>query len=213
METRRYLARMDTRELGHLYTDCLIIGGGVAGLRAALEAADAGSVLVLVKDKLIESNTYHAQGGIAVVQEEDDTFESHISDTLDTGCGLCNKKVVELVVRGGPAQLEQLRKWSAPFDMDGSKIAVGREGGHKQARVVHALGDATGRAVSECLTEQVRNNTAIKIFENCFCIDLLTEDGTCLGVLCHHPKHGLQCIWALGGKLPPNVVFTHSASM
>lgn len=195
-ETRRYLARMDTRELGHLYTDCLIIGGGVAGLRAALEAADAGSVLVLVKDKLTESNTYHAQGGIAVVQEEDDTFESHISDTLDTGCGLCNKEVVELVVRGGPGQLEQLRKWSAPFDMDGSKIAVGREGGHGRARVVHALGDATGRAISECLTEQVRNNTAIKVFEDCFCIDLLTEDGTCLGVLCHHPKHGFQCIWA-----------------
>ena len=93
VETRRYLARLDTQQLGHLYTDCLVIGGGVAGLRCALEAAKAGQVHVLVKDKLEESNTYYAQGGIAAVLRADDDFAWHIEDTLKTGCGLCDRVI------------------------------------------------------------------------------------------------------------------------
>ncbi len=85
---------MDTRSLGHLYTDCLVIGGGVAGMLAALQAAQAGKVLLLVKGQLEESNTYYAQGGIAAVVNPDDSFDSHIKDTLKTGCGLCNEQVV-----------------------------------------------------------------------------------------------------------------------
>ena len=187
---------MDTRLMGHLYTDCLIIGGGVAGLRAALEAAGAGAVLVLVKDKLTESNTYHAQGGIAAVLRDEDTFDEHINDTLHTGCGLCNQDVVELVVKQAPGQVKQLLQWSAPFDKEGNEIAVGREGGHSKPRVAHALGDATGKAVAECLIAQARNNSAIKLFEQCFVIDLLTDNDRCLGALTYHPRHGFQCIWA-----------------
>ena len=97
IETRRYLARMDTGVMGHLYTDCLVIGGGVAGLRAALEAAQSGAVLVLVKDRLTESNTYYAQGGVAAVLGEGDDFEGHIEDTLNTGCGLCDREGWKIV--------------------------------------------------------------------------------------------------------------------
>jgi L-aspartate oxidase len=187
---------MDTRAMGHLYTDCLVIGGGVAGLRAALGAAQAGQVLVLVKDTLTDSNTYHAQGGIAAVLSDDDRVGLHIDDTLKTGCGLCDMDVVELVVKKAPAQIEQLRQWATPFDMADGKIALGREGGHSRGRIAHALGDATGKAVALTLTEQVKKNRAVKVFEQCFCIDLLTDNDHCLGVLSYHPRHGLQCIWA-----------------
>ena len=196
VETRRYLARLDTRQLGHLYTDCLVIGGGVSGLRCALEAAKAGQVHVLVKDKLEESNTYYAQGGIAVVLRGDDDFGSHIEDTLKTGCGLCNREVVELVVKNGPEQIKQLIEWSVPFDREGNELAVGREGGHGRARVVHALGDATGKAVEIGLIEQVKQNPAIKVFENCFSIDLLTDGQGCEGAFTYHRRHGYQCIWS-----------------
>ncbi|MBN1764400.1 MAG: L-aspartate oxidase [Sedimentisphaerales bacterium] len=196
IEIRRYLARMDTDQLGHLYTDTLVIGGGVAGLRASLEAAKAGSVLVLVKDQLTESNTYHAQGGIAAVLLPDDTFESHIDDTLRTGCGLCRPEVVELVVKQAPDHIRQLLEWSTPFDMVNGQIQTGREGGHSHTRIAHALGDATGKAVAQCLIKQVKKQRAIKVFEECFCMDLLTRNGECLGVICYHPRHGWQCIWA-----------------
>jgi len=196
IKQHRYLARLDTRQLGHLYTDCLVLGAGVAGLRAALETAQGGGTLILTKGKLSDSNTYHAQGGIAAVTGEGDSLQSHIEDTLQTGCGLCDRKVVELVIRRGPEQIRQLQQWSAPFDMEEGRIAVGREGGHSHSRIVHALGDATGKAVALCLTEQVRREKNIKIFEDCFSIDLLTEAGRCLGVLCYHRKYGLQCIWA-----------------
>ena len=196
VETRRYLARLDTQQLGHLYTDCLVIGGGVAGLRCALEAAKAGQVHVLVKDKLEESNTYYAQGGIAAVLREDDDFVGHIEDTLQTGCGLCDREVVELVVKNAPEQIKQLLEWSVPFDKEGNELAVGREGGHGRARVVHALGDATGKAVASGLIEQVKQHPSIKVFENCFAIDLLTNGQACEGAFTYHRRHGYQCIWS-----------------
>jgi len=196
VEIRRYLACFDTRLLGHLYTDTLIIGAGVAGLRAALAAAQGGQVIVLVKDDLTNSSTYHAQGGIAAVIRPDDNIESHINDTLKTGCGLCCPDVVDLVVRGAPAQIEQLRQWSMPFDMENSQLAAGREGGHSHQRIVHALGDATGKAVAETLLRQVQKNKSIKIFQKCCAIDLLTEQNCCFGVFCYSPKYGYQCIWA-----------------
>jgi len=196
VETHRYLVRLDTREVGHHFTDCLVIGGGVAGLRAAQAASAGGKVILLVKDTISDSNTYFAQGGIAVVLRPDDTVESHIEDTLRTGCGLCDPQIVSLIIRGGPDEIRRLQQQRLPFDRQGELLDVGREGGHSQARVVHAHGDATGRAVSECLFQAVRSNKVIKIFEHCFAIDLLTQDGVCLGVLCYHSKHGYQCIWA-----------------
>ncbi len=193
---RRYLARFDTRSLGHLYTDCLIVGAGVAGLRAALSASQAGQVLVLVKAHGSDSNTYHAQGGIAAAFDPGDSVASHVADTLKTGCGLCDREVVELVIGDSAHQIRQLQQWSMPFDTRDGKIDAGREGGHSYSRVYHALGDATGKAVFLTLMEQAKKNKNIKIFENCFVVDLLTENKNCLGVVCFHPKYGWQCIWA-----------------
>ncbi len=193
----RYLVRIDTQSMGHLFTDCLIVGGGVAGLRAALSAAEAGRVLILAKGKLPEdSNTYHAQGGIAAVMREDDDFESHIEDTLTTGCGLCNREVVELVVKNIPEHIRQLARWGIGFDMAGGQLDAGREGGHHKARIVHAMGDATGKALELCLWKQVNKHPHIKVFEECFTIDLLTREGRCGGVICYHPHYGFQCIWS-----------------
>ena len=196
IESRRYLASLDTRALGHLYTDVLVIGAGVAGLRSAITAAEAGQVIILSKGKTIDSNTYNAQGGIAVVLDEKDNFNSHIEDTLSTGCGLSDPETVKFIVEHGPEEIRQLKKWSMPFDMDGDKLAAGREGGHSCSRVVHALGDATGMAVAECLIECVKQQKNIKVFNNCFAIDLLIDDNNCFGVFCFHPQHGFQCIWA-----------------
>ncbi|MCP4707776.1 MAG: L-aspartate oxidase [Planctomycetes bacterium] len=179
-----------------MYTDCLVIGGGVAGLRSALGAVEGGQVIVLTKDKVTECNTHYAQGGIAAAIYGEESIASHIDDTLKTGCGLCDEKVVEFVVRGGVAQLEQLRDWSVPLDLKDGQLTAAREGGHVQPRVFHALGDATGRALLNSLVEQVKLNPGIKLFDHCFVIDLLTEGNACYGVLCYHPQHGLQCIWA-----------------
>jgi len=196
VESRRYLAELDTRALGHLYTDCLVIGAGVAGLRAALAAAGGGQVIVLAKDKLSESNTYYAQGGIAAALREEDSLAAHVADTLATGCGLGDRGVADFVVRGGPGQIEQLRRWGVPFDEEGGRLAAGREGGHSASRVVHALGDATGRAVATALLQEARRRRTIKLFADCFAIDLLTEDNACYGAFCYHPHYGYQCIWA-----------------
>ncbi len=196
IEEHRYLARFDTRAMGHLYTDCLVIGAGAAGLRTALDAAHSGRVLVLVKSKVPDSNTYHAQGGIAAVLRDDDSFEAHIDDTMKTGCGLCDQDIVDMVVKSAPSQIQQLLEWNTPFDMEGDHLATGREGGHSNFRVAHALGDATGKAIIKSLWSQALSNKSINIFEDCFCIDLLTNESGCLGVLTHHPAHGVQCIWA-----------------
>ena len=196
VETRRYLIRFDSRLLGHLYTDCMVIGGGAAGLRCALAAAEGGKVIVLVKDTVTECNTYYAQGGIAAALGGADSIASHINDTLNTGCGLCDEQVVDFVIKQGPAQIEQLRAWSVPLDLKDGALAVAREGGHRQSRIFHALGDATGKALTTSLLAQVKKHRNIKIFERCFALDLLAEEGICYGVLCYHPQHGLQCIWA-----------------
>ena len=196
LDTRRYLIRFDSRLLGHLFTDCLVIGGGVAGLRSALGAAEEGKVIVLAKDKITECNTYYAQGGIAAAIHGEESIASHIKDTLQTGCGLCNEKVVEFVVRQGAAQLEQLREWSVPLDLKDGQLTAAREGGHVQPRVFHALGDATGKALLNSLVAQAKKNPGIKLFEHCFALDLLTEGNVCCGALCYHAQHGLQCIWA-----------------
>ena len=192
----RYLIRMDTRALGHLYTDCLVIGGGIAGMRAALAAAEAGKVILLIKDELTQSNTYWAQGGIAAVTESDDSIDRHIADTLRTGNGLCDEQVVREVISRGPAQIEQLLRWRMPFDRREGRLLTGREGGHTANRVLHALGDATGRAIVDTLYRQIQQHPNIRVFTHCCAIDLLTRENRCFGTVCFHPKYRYQCIWA-----------------
>jgi L-aspartate oxidase len=162
-------------------TDVLVLGGGVAGLRAALAAAESASVLILTKDKINESSTAYAQGGVAAVLGTDDSFESHETDTLRVGQGLCDPRAVETVVREGPERIRELVEWGGEFDRDGEDLNLAREGGHSRRRVVHAHGDATGFELMSTLLAQVRAHPAISVIEHAFATDLLASSGHCRG--------------------------------
>src|SRR6516165_937438 len=153
---RRYLVPFTPKHTPHLFTDILVIGGGIAGLRAALEIPAHLRVLVVTKDSIQQSNSNYAQGGIAGVLSPEDRFENHVEDTLTAGAGLCDLAVVEMVVREAPAQINDLIKWGTHFDLEDGHLALGREGGHSHRRIVHALGDATGHEVMRAMIERVR---------------------------------------------------------
>src|SRR4029077_11027423 len=139
----RYLVSFDARDTFHRFTDVLVIGAGIAGLRAALEVPPDLDVLVVTKDSIQQSNSTYAQGGIAGVLSPEDRFENHIEDTLTAGGGLCHRDVVELVVREAPNQIAELIRFGTQFDEEAGQLALTREGGHSHRRIVHALGDAT----------------------------------------------------------------------
>ena len=183
-KSRRYLVDVDTDRTEQVFTDCLVIGAGIAGLRAAIEAAEKFRVVIICKGTVEKSNTWKAQGGIAAVFENDDSFESHIEDTIKTGCGLAEKEIVDMVVRQGPELVRQLVNWGAGFDMTDKKIMTTIEGGHSYRRIAHAHGDETGKIIAQSLLGVAGQNTNIKIVENFYAIDLLTDpDGRCAGVI------------------------------
>jgi L-aspartate oxidase len=195
---RRHLVAFDPRDLPHHFADVLIIGGGLAGLRAALGIPEPLRVLVVTKDEVRESNSAYAQGGIAGVMDPEDHFEDHIADTMAAGKGLCDPEVVELVVREAPERIRELIAWGTVFDVDaaGGAIALGREGGHSHARIVHALGDATGREVMRAVIGQARARPNVRIWQNSFTIDLLTESGRCRGAIVWDKRRGPSLVWA-----------------
>jgi L-aspartate oxidase len=196
-EPRRYLVNIDSISTNQIFADCVVVGAGIAGLRAAIEMADHRTVILVCKGTLEDSNTWKAQGGVASVFNADDTFESHIADTLKTGCGICDEKVVEMVVRQGPKLIQELWQWGTAFDTVNGHIDTTVEGGHSRARIVHAHGDETGRAIVEALVAKVKNSNNIRIIENFFAIDLLTDqDNRCVGLIGRHRRQGLQIIWA-----------------
>jgi L-aspartate oxidase len=198
-DLRRYLVPVNIASTRQLFTDCLILGSGVAGLRAAIEAASAGSEVILVcKKNLEDSNTWNAQGGIASVLDSEDSFSSHIDDTLKTGCGICTLETVEQVVKDGPALVKELLEWGTEFDKtkDGS-ISITLEGGHSHARIAHAHGDNTGRAIAEALIHKVKSISNITILENYYAIDLITnDDGVCVGAIGRNSNGTMEIIWA-----------------
>ena len=199
---RRYLVSFASRRVPHIFTDVLVIGGGAAGLRAAIEAAQFGQVILLVKDKLSDSNTYYAQGGLAVVVDPADSLDDHVTDTLTVGAGLNDEEVVRHCLSAAPQQVRELREWGMEFDMDGPDLDLAREGGHNTARVVHAAGDATGRVLSETLQARAQATENLKIFDECFTLDLVTDPppggvgSVCVGALTNHPRFGMQIIRA-----------------
>jgi len=160
-------------------SDFLVIGSGIAGLSCALRCARAGRVVLVTKDRLPESSSRYAQGGIASVWSPEDSFESHIEDTLAAGAGLCHRDAVEVVVREGPERVRELIALGTNFDLRGDpedrEYDLGREGGHSKRRILHAL-DATGREIIRALGEAVRATPDIVIRENHLAIDLLLDD-------------------------------------
>ncbi len=193
---RRYLSRFDPKRIPHVFVDVLIIGGGIAGIRAALAVDPKLEVVVVTKDRLLQSNSAYAQGGIAGVFDPLDNFGSHAADTLAAGKGLCDREVVDMVVREAPERIRELIEYGAHFDTHDGEIALTQEGGHSHRRIVHALGDATGQEVMRAMAEQVRSRCGALIWETTFTIDLLTHEGTCRGALVWNPDHGKTFVWA-----------------
>ena len=155
------------------FTDVLVIGGGVAGLRAAIAAADDGAdVLVLTKDTIDQSNTWYAQGGIAAVLQPADSYQSHVEDTEKGGAGLCDHAAVDVVIKEGPAARARIAGMGGEFRQDRLAMPHGlaftREGGHSFARILHAYGDATGKELAQTLIRTVRSREPIRISENSF---------------------------------------------
>ena len=196
LEVRRYLTPFNSRALPHLFTDVLVIGGGVGGLRAAIAAAEFGSVAVIAKKGMSDSNTAEAQGGIAVAMSPEDSIELHVKDTLSTGVGLCDEGTVRVVVGEGPERVKELISWGAAFDRKNGELEFTKEGGHSCARILHANGDATGAEISRALVAKARSIPAIELFEDHFVIDLLTAEGRAAGALVHSPAKGLMMLWA-----------------
>jgi len=155
--------------------DFLVIGSGLAGLAYALKVAERGHVVVISKTEAPLTNTAMAQGGIAAVMSAEDSFESHIKDTLVAGAGLCRRDIVEKVVQSAPDRVEDLIKWGVEFDIeDGSisKINLGREGGHSHRRILHVQ-DHTGAEIHSELLKKARSHKNIEIFEGYFAVDLI----------------------------------------
>ena len=158
--------------------DVLVIGSGIAGLVTALRCAPSARVIVLTKDRLPESSSRYAQGGIASVWGPDDSFEAHVEDTLLAGAGLCHRDAVEMVVREGPACVRELIERGVNFDLRGDpesgEYDLGQEGGHSHRRILHAL-DATGHEIIRALSEAVRADPRIEVRERALAVDLLSE--------------------------------------
>src|SRR5579859_1813862 len=160
-----------------MHPDFLVIGAGVAGLRAAIELAAAGTVLVVAKDTLRESSSEYAQGGIAVALSDDDEVELHEQDTLYAGDGLCDREAVHRLVEEGPAAIQQLIEWGATFDRTGGNLAFTREAAHSRSRVLHAHGDSTGREIARTLHQKAASLPQITFRSYAATTDLLLHDG------------------------------------
>ena len=167
-------------------------------MRAAIELAAAGSVLVVAKDSLRESSSEYAQGGIAVALSDDDEVRLHEQDTLLAGDGLCNREAVRTLVAEGPAAIQELIEWGAEFDRDGNKLAFTREGAHSRNRVLHAHGDSTGREIARALYQKASSLPNVT-FRSYAAITQLLGDGGVRGAVLDEPIHARAVLLATGG--------------
>ncbi len=168
--------------------DYIVVGAGIAGLRAAVELAESGRVLVVTKEQLGESNTQYAQGGIAVAMSGQQDIDLHLEDTDKAGDGLVDRAAAEILVREGPLRVEELLAWGTHFDRHltgehAGELMLTREGAHSRHRILHANGDATGKEISRSLLETARRHTNIQLAEWTMITDLIVEEGRCVGAV------------------------------
>src|SRR5438309_7406968 len=179
--------------------DSVVIGSGIAGLSFAMKASALGTVAIVTKRAPDEANTSWAQGGIACVTSEEDSFESHVQDTLRAGASLCDEQVVRTIVTEGPARIKELIELGVHFDAraeGGGEFDLTREGGHSKRRVLHAR-DATGREIERALLDAARANPNIEMLADHMAIDLITTgklgyatEDRCLGAYVLDEKSG-----------------------
>ncbi len=182
--------------MGHspLQADFLVIGSGVAGLRAAIELSQKGRVVVLTKGHPLQSSSIHAQGGVAVAMSEEDDVSIHLTDTLKAGHGLCRKEAVRVLVEEGPERIQELIKWGAKFDKAGGKFAFAREAAHSRSRILRARGDATGNEMVRALIAQVNRQKDVQRVDHHFTVDLVIDGGRCCGAVVLDETSGRQFV-------------------
>lgn len=162
--------------------DYIVIGSGIAGLRATLELAGHGDIVVLTKERVTQSSTEYAQGGVAVVMSDDDDISLHYEDTVRAGAGLCDPDAVKVLVEEGPKYIEELIGWGARFDRVGDRLELGREAAHSRRRILHARGDSTGREIVRTMLGRLSCADGVRVKQHALSVQLLTDDRRCLGV-------------------------------
>ena len=162
--------------------DFVVVGAGIAGLRAAISLADAGRVLVVTKERAAESNTQYAQGGIAVAMGGDQDVALHLQDTMAAGDGLVNEAAAAVLVQEGPLRVQELLDWGTAFDRDHGELMRTREGAHSLPRILHANGDATGREIGRALLHHALADEHITLLEWATTLDLMVQDGRVAGI-------------------------------
>ncbi|HEY2933846.1 MAG TPA: L-aspartate oxidase [Acidobacteriota bacterium] len=162
--------------------DFVIIGSGVAGLRAAIELSDHGTVALITKSKPDESNTEYAQGGVAVAMSDEDDISLHYEDTIQAGDGFCDSEAVRILVEEGRERIQELIEWGTKFDREGPQLSFTREAAHSRDRVIHARGDSTGKEIVRSLLQSLQGREKVTLLDYTFALDLTVERDNCKGV-------------------------------
>ncbi len=174
--------------------DFIVVGAGVAGLRAAIALAEAGKVLILTKSEVTESATQYAQGGIAVVLSDEDEISFHLQDTINAGDGIVNEQAARVLVEEGPDRIQELIAWGTEFDRNGTKLTFTREAAHSRSRILHAHGDSTGREIGRALYAKAATLKNIAFSEFEFTSQLHMVDGRVCGVELISPQGGRHLV-------------------